>query len=83
MLNQTSFTIVFLIPFVAACAQTQSGGGDGNRIADRFFQADTNGNGFISRAEAPTRLDFDTADANADGLLSVEEVQAFTSSLGR
>ena len=66
---------------VAACSSATSSGGDGSRLADRFFQADANGDGFISRAEAPSRIDFDAADTDSDGLLSLAEVQAFTSSL--
>ncbi|MEM8658047.1 MAG: hypothetical protein AAFV27_11225 [Pseudomonadota bacterium] len=72
---------LFLLFPIAACAQAQSSGGDGSRITDRFLQADADGDGFISRTEAPSRLDFDAADTNADGLLSVEEVEAFTRAL--
>ena len=62
---------------LTACAT----GGSSSRIADRFMSADANGDGFISRAEAPSRLDFDVADTNRDGLLSLTEIEAYTQSL--
>ena len=75
-------TILFLVMLpVAACAQAQSTNGDGSQITERFFQADANGDGFLSRSEAPSRLDFNTADTNGDGVLSLEEVQSFTRAL--
>jgi len=62
----------------AACAPAQPTGTTGGRITDRFLQADANGDGVISRSEAPSRLDFDAADTNADGVLSMEEIETFT-----
>lgn len=76
-------TILVGLLVVTACAPAPSTGGDGNRIADRFTQSDANGDGFISRSEAPSRLDFDAADTDADGLLSMAEIETFTRSMRR
>lgn len=71
---------ISLLPMVclAACA---GGGSDGNRIADLFMAADVNGDGVISRAEAPSRIDFDAADTNLDGVLTQAEVESYTQGL--
>lgn len=66
---------------ISACAPTGSTGESGSRVSDRFMQSDTNGDGVISRAEAPSRLDFDAADTNADGVLTLAEIEAFTRGL--
>jgi len=65
--------------FLAACVG--GGGGDGSRITDRFMAADSDGDGLISRAEAPSRIDFDAADTNGDGVLTQAEVEAYTQAL--
>ena len=61
-----------------ACVSNASSSDGSGRVADRFMQADIDGDGFISRGEAPSRLDFDAADIDGDGRLSIGEVEAYT-----
>ncbi|HUG17328.1 MAG TPA: hypothetical protein VMM56_00020 [Planctomycetaceae bacterium] len=51
----------------------------GDDFAKRFFERfDTDGDGFITKSEAPERLgeNFDTLDRNGDGKISLEEFQS-------
>src|SRR5712691_10295340 len=51
------------------------------KMAERFKQADTNGDGMISRAEAAAlpmiAKHFDEIDANKDGQVTADELRAF------
>lgn len=73
----SAFSLAFLLGCTASQTQTSSS----SRIADRFAQSDANGDGFISEAEAPSRIDFEAADANGDGLISMSEIETYTQNL--
>ena len=47
------------------------------QILERFKEADANGDGKLTREEAPERLkrNFDRIDANADGVIDLEEIK--------
>jgi len=66
---------------IAVAAPEGAGGHRHGAMVERLKQADTDGNGLISREEAKAlpRLakHFDEIDANRDGQLSKEELQAF------
>jgi Ca2+-binding EF-hand superfamily protein len=54
------------------------GAGFADRMMERLKQADSDGDGKISKDEAPERLqeNFDRLDGNADGFLDAEEMRA-------
>jgi Ca2+-binding EF-hand superfamily protein len=55
--------------------------GRGAQMAERFKQADTNGDGMLSRQEAASMpriaKHFDEIDANKDGQITADELRAF------
>ncbi|MEW6359942.1 MAG: FG-GAP-like repeat-containing protein [Planctomycetota bacterium] len=51
----------------------------GMRLEERFKQLDRNGDGKLTRDEAPQTMPFDQWDANEDGVATLEEVQAYYS----
>ena len=62
-----------------ACA---AAGGKSGKLAEQFREADVDGNGMLSRAEAQRALprlarDFDAIDVNRDGQISPEEIRAY------
>jgi Ca2+-binding EF-hand superfamily protein len=70
--------------FLAAAAPEAQGGR--GAMADRIKQADTNGDGMISREEAKAlpriAAHFDEIDANHDGQISADELRAFREKQG-
>ncbi|MEZ6061130.1 MAG: hypothetical protein R3C19_12265 [Planctomycetaceae bacterium] len=56
------------------------GGFRPEQMTARIMEADTNGDGKISKDEAPERVKqrFDTVDANSDGLLDKSEIESLT-----
>lgn len=72
-------TLVFSTLLLSAC--TAGGDSGTSRIAERFLAADIDGDGLLSRGEAPARLDFEAADADGNGLLSRLEVEMYTQTL--
>lgn len=65
----------------ADAGKAKGPGGQGGPMMERLKQADTNGDGMISREEAKAlpRISehFDEIDANKDGLVTFEELRAF------
>ena len=81
MFRSTIIAALLIAPAVALAASTSAAGGRGARLAEQFKQADADGNGMLSRADAEKsapRLagNFDAIDANRDGQLSPEEIRA-------
>ncbi len=75
--------VYWLVPtlLLAACGTGSSGSDGASRLGERFMQADEDGDGFISRAEAPSRIDFEAVDANGDSRLSLSEVENYAQGL--
>lgn len=59
--------------------------GGGGGMAARLMNRDQNGDGKISRDEAPERMlqRFDMMDANADGFIDSDEIERFFARMGR
>ncbi|MCL4201619.1 MAG: hypothetical protein KJ000_03940 [Pirellulaceae bacterium] len=66
-----------LIIALALLAQVPPRPGPGGGLAERFRQYDKNGDGKVTREEAPQLPLFDQWDANKDGAVTLEEVTAF------
>lgn len=85
MKRKVGLTLLMALVSISALAAADSGAAKEHRgegPAARFAQADTNGDGQLSRAEVQAALprqadDFDKADANHDGQLSREELHGF------
>ncbi len=62
-----------------------SGGGDPAQFIERLKQADTDGDGKISKEEAPERLQaaFDRIDEDTDGFLGADELRKMAEQRGR
>jgi Ca2+-binding EF-hand superfamily protein len=81
MIRITLIAALALAASVALCAVAAEGHGPRGNIAERLKQADTNGDGMISRDEAKAlpmiSKHFDEIDANRDGQITAEELRAF------
>ena len=73
-----AFTFCLAAAQVVSVADDERPGSAGNlRDAAWFKQADKNGDGRLSREEAPNREVFDDVDTDRDGVASVKELQVW------
>jgi Ca2+-binding EF-hand superfamily protein len=85
-MNRYAYPFVFaalLLPAIASAqpSGSESGQGRGQRFAERFKKADTNGDGKLTRAEAEAggmrmvARNFDAIDTNKDGFVTPDEIR--------